>query len=51
VAPTGTIEPIGDAASDDDDGGISRGALIVGGVTIFVALAVVMTVGRRRWVR
>lgn len=52
VAPTGTIEPLGDAATDDDDGGgISRGALIVGGVTIFVALAVMATVGRRRWVR
>ena len=54
VAPTGTQEPIDDASTtipdsdDSDDSGIGRGALIVGGVTILVALAVVATVGRRR---
>lgn len=53
-APEGTMEPIDDVtdgAEDDDDGGIGRGALIVGGVSILVALAVVATVGRRRWWR
>ena len=53
-APEGTMEPIDDAtdgAEDDDAGGIGRGALSVGGVSILVALSVVATVGRRRWWR
>jgi copper resistance protein C len=52
VAPTGTVEPADVADSgDDDDGGISRGAWIVGGVSILVALAVVASIGRRHWWR
>jgi methionine-rich copper-binding protein CopC len=51
VAPTGTLEPVGDVADDNDDGGIGRGTLIVGGVAIAVALAVVASIGRRRWWR
>ena len=51
-APEGTIEPDDDATEeDDDDGGIGRGTLIVGGVSILVALAVVATIGRRRYWR
>lgn len=53
VAPEGTVEPAEDVAlSDtDDDGGLGRGTLIVGALAIVVAVAVVATVGRRRWVR
>lgn len=40
-----------DVESDDDDGGIGRGTLIVGGVAIFVALIVVATFGRRAFWR
>jgi methionine-rich copper-binding protein CopC len=32
---------------EEDDGGISRGALIIGGIAIIVALLVVSTMGRR----
>ena len=51
-APEGTMEPVDDAADvDASDDGIGRGPLIVGGVTILVALAVVASIGRRRWWR
>lgn|GEM_PF-5921631 len=54
-APEGTVEPESDTTAseddDDDDGGIGRGTLIVGGVTILVALAVVASIGRRRFWR
>jgi methionine-rich copper-binding protein CopC len=50
AAPEGTIEPTDDASGNDTDDtdGIGRGALIVGAVTIVVAIAVVASVGRRR---
>ena len=53
VNPPGTIEPVADVANadDDDDGGIGRGTLIVGGVSILVAIAVVASIGRRRYMR
>lgn len=52
VAPEGTLEPINGASDTDADDGIpGRGALIVGGVAILVALAVVASIGRRRWWR
>ncbi len=51
-APEGTMEPVDDVADvDASDDGIGRGPLIVGGVTILVALAVVASIGRRRWWR
>lgn len=52
VAPRATTTPI---ATEDiagrDDSGVSRGALIVGAVAVVVALAVVASVGSRRWRR
>jgi methionine-rich copper-binding protein CopC len=53
VDPVGTIEPVDDVANsdEDNDGGIGRGALIVGGVSILVAIAVVASIGRRRYMR
>lgn len=52
AAPESTTTPIPiDDVVEDDDSGISRGALILGGVAVVVAVAVVASVGRRRWWR
>lgn len=54
AAPEGTIEPVENTDAtdtDDNDGFLGRGALIVGGVSILVAVAVVATIGRRRYMR
>ena len=50
--PEGTSEAVETTDVDaDDDGGLGRGALIVGGVAIAVALIVVATLGRRAFWR
>lgn len=53
AAPEGTIEPVDEDAQvdTDDDGGIGRGPLIVGGLAVVVALAVMATINRRRGMR
>ncbi|HMM43394.1 MAG TPA: copper resistance protein CopC [Thermomicrobiales bacterium] len=52
AAPESTTTPIPvEDVAEDDDSGISRGALIVGGAAVVAALAVVGSVGARRWRR
>jgi copper resistance protein C len=51
VAPTGTVEPEPVTIAEPDSGGIGRGAVIVGLLSVIVAVAVVATIGRRRWWR
>lgn len=52
AAPESTTTPMEvEDVADDDDGGISRGALIIGAVAVTVALTVVASVGSRRWRR
>lgn len=49
--PEVTPEPVDVTDEEDDGDGIGRGALIVGGVSIAVALIVVLTLGRRAFWR